>query len=146
MKKIQFKKEKGEILNQPLFYKQLETLLFTVKNGGYELIIKPFKEKRSVDQNALMWMWFTCLEQETGATKLDFYKHYCEKFIPDHCTYFRDGRFDSGGTSKLKTDVMSVFLKSIQADAASDFGIQLPTKEDLHFEEFLAQYERFTRQ
>lgn len=64
--KIHFIKEAGAIkwLGQPI-----ELLFNLLSNGEYSLEIKRKKKKRSVDQNALMWMWFTCIEDETGSDK-----------------------------------------------------------------------------
>jgi hypothetical protein len=35
---------------------------------------------------------------------------------------------------------MTVFLNQIQADAASEFGIALPSPEDRYWEEFYNEY------
>ena len=43
-------------------------------------------------------------------------------------------------TSKLNTKQMSDFMNKVQADAASELGIQLPIPEDRYFEEFYQQY------
>lgn len=144
MTTIIYKKENGSIKDKEQIFKKLESTFLTLKNGEYELVHKIHKKNRNNDQNALMWMWFACLENELGQDKQEIYQYYCEKFIPECCTYFRDGRFDSGGTSKLKTDEMAHFLKKIQADAASEFGCQLPTREDMFFDDFRMKYERYT--
>ena len=39
------------------------------------------RAKRSVDHNALYWMWLTCIEQETGNYKNDLHDLFREKYL-----------------------------------------------------------------
>ena len=41
----------------------LDYLFSTLKNGSYSLILKRVSEKRTVNQNDLMWLWFRCIER-----------------------------------------------------------------------------------
>jgi hypothetical protein len=113
-------------------------LFSTLKNGVYTLTIKRASEKRTLPQNDLMWLWFTCIESETGTSKQDVYLHYCKKFLskPDP---LGDGLI-SEGSSKLNTAQMADFMKKIQADASAEFGINLPVPEDRYFEHFFQQF------
>ena len=55
-------KEKGVVtLN-----KSFDFMCSQLRNGRYKLIIERYTEPRTLSQNALMWLWFTCIEQETG--------------------------------------------------------------------------------
>ena len=103
-----------------------------------EHVISLGKPKRSVNHNALMWMWFRCLADDTNSTAWEFYQYYCERFIKERCTY-KDGKF-SGGTSTLKSNEFSDLLNRIQADAASEFRNILPIPEDIQWEEFYNQF------
>jgi methionine synthase II (cobalamin-independent) len=47
------------------------------------------------------------------------------------------------GTSKLNTDQFTDFLKKVQSDASTEFGIKLPTPDDLYFESFKQEYGRY---
>jgi hypothetical protein len=140
MRTIVFKKDKGEIVDKGNLYHQFDNVLETIKNGAHEISFN--KPKRNVDQNALMWMWFNCLSQDTGMEPQDLYKHYSELFLFPHCTYNSAGKFKSGGTSILKTNEFADFLTKIQADAAIEFHNQLPTRDDLNFADFQNQYEQ----
>ena len=100
----------------------------------YEVVISRKKEKRSISQNALMWMWFECLAQETGHTKEQFHEHYCNMFLKKLSPI--DGQMVVGGTRALTKDAFTDFLNKVQADAASYFGVILPTPEDLYWAEF----------
>lgn len=118
----------------------LDYLFSTLKNGKYTLTIKRANEKRSVNQNALMWMWFNCIENETGTPKQDVHDYYCKKFLCRVVSFGEKMEKVVGETSRLNMQQMTDFLNKIQADAAAEFGIQLPIPEDRYFEEFYQQY------
>lgn len=134
MKKVTIRKEDGQVRVDT----NLDYLFSTLRNGVYTLTIKRASEKRTVAQNDLMWMWFACIENETGTAKEDVYNHYCKKFLskPDP---MGEG-FINDTSSRLNTKQMTDFMKKIQADAASEFGITLPVPEDRYFEDFYLQY------
>jgi hypothetical protein len=111
---------------------------------GFIIEWKRFKKVRSNDQNALYWMWLTCLEQETGQEKDSLHDYFREKYL--QVTY--DQVFDSErkilqSTTKLDTVAMKNYLDKIQVFAATELAVTLPDPEDRYFEEFLSQYERF---
>lgn len=118
----------------------LDYLFSTLKNGTYTLTVKRASEKRSVPQNDLMWMWFACMERETGTPKQDIHDYYCRQFLRKQIVWKDSVVTVIGQTSKLTTQQMTEFLKKVQADAATEFGIQLPVPDDRFFEEFYQQY------
>ena len=109
----------------------------------YEVVISRKKEKRSVSQNSLMWMWFECLAQETGHTKEQFHEHYCNMFLKKLSPI--DGQMVVGGTRALTKDAFTDFLNKVQADAASYFGVILPTPEDLYWSEFENYFKQYVK-
>lgn len=118
----------------------LDFLFSTLKNGSYSLTLKRVSEKRTINQNDLMWMWFKCIENSTGTEKNDIYMYYCKKFL---CKVIRVGEkvekvYET--SSMLNTTQMTEFLNKIQADAASELGIMLPIPDDRYFEAFYQQY------
>lgn len=46
--------------------KDFDYLCSKLRNGRYKLSIVRCSEKRTISQNDLMWMWFGCIEDETG--------------------------------------------------------------------------------
>lgn len=115
-------------------------LFSTLANGNYTITIKKAKEKRSIPQNDLMWLWFTCIERETGTPKDDVYMYYCKRFL---CKVIEIGGHQEkiyNTTSKLTKDEMTEFLNKVQADAATELGITLPLPEDRFFEQFYQQF------
>ena len=136
MKVVKVEKRDGRVsLDTDLDY-----LFSTLKNGSYSLILKRVSEKRTINQNDLMWMWFKCIENSTRTEKNDIYMYYCKKFL---CKVIRVGEkvekvYET--SSMLNTTQMTEFLNKIQADAASELGIMLPIPDDRYFEAFYQQY------
>ena len=140
---IPISKQGGEIKNLESLSKQINVALKTLSNGEFTLTITRRKTKRSVEQNSLMWMWFNCIENETGTPKQDVHDYCCRAFN------FRvveiNGKQEkvAGGTSKLTTVTMTNFLTKVQAWASSELGIILPNPDDLEFEQFKNYYKQF---
>lgn len=112
----------------------------SLRNGRYIITIAKEKEPRSLDQNALMWLWFTCIESETGTPRQDVHDYYCMRFLRREIVWNGSQRTIIEGTSKLTKDRMTTFLNEVQADAATEFGIRLPNPDDRFFEEFYNTY------
>lgn len=137
--KTRFVKEQGVI---KWFGQPIELMFNLIANGEYVLEIKKKVKKRTVDQNALMWMWFTCIEDETGTLKQDVHDYYCKMFLRRIIVINGKEETVVRTTSKLNTAEMTVFLNKIQADAASEFGIRLPSPDDQYFNSFTNRYEQ----
>lgn len=116
--------------------KDLGYLFSTLRNGTYTITIKRASEKRSINQNDLMWMWFTCVERETGTPKNDVYNFYTKKFLQKVVQVGDRLERCVESTSQLNKEQFTEFLNKVQADVASEFGIQLPIPEDRYFEQF----------
>ena len=142
-KTIRFIKKDGEVQYKQNLLNNLENALSTIANGNYIFSVKKEVKKRTLDQNALMWLWFTCIERETGTDKNDIHDYYCMLFLRRTAPINGEERVIISGTSKLNTAQFTDFLNKIQADAASEFGIKLPTPDDLYFESFKAEYGQY---
>jgi hypothetical protein len=137
MAKVVTMKKEGERLT---FDQELPYVFSLLANGTYSITIKRASEKRSIPQNDLMWMWFECIERETGTPKDDIYMYYCKRFL---CKVIEVGGHQEkiyNTSSKLNKEQMTEFLNKIQADAASELGIRLPLPEDRFFEQFYAHF------
>ena len=122
------------------FDQELPYVFSTLANGTYTLTIKRASEKRSISQNDLMWMWFQCISNETGTPKDEIYMYYCKKFLMRTMSIGERMERIYMTSSKLNSEQMTAFLNQIQADAASELGITLPTPQDRYFEQFYQQY------
>lgn len=130
------RKERGVVTMDKTF----EYMCSQLPNGTYTVSIKRTPVKRTLSQNALMWMWFQCMEAETGTLKQDIHDYYCQKFLARRAVIGGVEKWVTGGTSKLNTAQMTDFLNKVQADAASEFGIMLPLPSDRFYQEFLREY------
>ena len=120
--------------------KSFDFMCSQLRNGRYRVKIERFTEPRTLSQNALMWLWFTCIEQETGTAKQDVHDYYCNRFLR-RTSYFRGKEMViAGSTSKLNTVQMTDFLNKVQADAAAELGITLPLPADRYYNEFINEY------
>lgn len=125
---------------QVSYDKEPAAVISTLSNGMYTVTITRSKEPRSLDQNALMWLWFTCIEAETGTPRQDVHDYYCVMFLRKNISWNGMDRTVIEGTSKLTKERMTWFLNQVQADARTEFGINLPLPEDRYFEEFYQTY------
>lgn len=120
--------------------KSFELMCSLLRNGKYTVKITRKTEPRSISQNALMWMWFTCMEESTGQPKEDFHDYYKCKFLTREIAV--RGRWVRvvGNTSSLNTLQFTQFLEKIKADAAVEWGITLPLPEDRTYRDFVSEY------
>ena len=129
-------KKNGEVSME----QSLEYLCSKLANGTYDLTISRKKEPRTVAQNALMWMWFECISQETGTPKQDVHDYYCSLFLAKPISIGNKQVMVKGSSSSLSTADMTKFLNLIQADAQTELGINLPLPADRFYSEFIKEY------
>lgn len=135
-------KQKGTVPNYQSVISTLDSWLCSCGNGQYILSLKRKQTKRSISQNSLMWLWFAAIaqawEDATGWAwnAQDVHDAYCLMFLPKNTP---KGRI-AGSTSALTTEQMTEFLNKVQADAQTEYGIQLPNPEDQYFETWAEQY------
>ena len=122
------------------FDQELAYLFSTLANGTYSITVKKVQEKRSIAQNDLMWMWMTCIQNETDTPKDEVYMYYCKKFLMRTVKVGEKMERIYMTTSKLNTEQMTEFLNKVQADALSELGIRLPTPQDKFWEAFYQDY------
>ena len=120
--------------------KSFDYLCSTLRNGTYTLSIKRKTEPRTLSQNRLMWMWFTCLEASSGSSKEDWHDYYCDRFLADYVEIGGKVRRVVRRTSELTTKQFKDFLDKVQADAAVEEGVVLPLPEDQFFADFVDEY------
>lgn len=118
----------------------LESLTSLLGNGEYVITIEKKATPRSLNQNALMWMWFQCLEEETGNDKQDLHDWYCCKFLKREVCLNGQPVKVVGRTSALSTEEMTRFLNKVQVHASTELGIMLPLPQDRYYHEFYARY------
>ena len=98
----------------------------------WEIVIRPYRKPRTLDQNALIHSWFALIASETGNDPEDVKEALKAKFLPARFVDI-DGEMIEvrRSTAKLNVQEMSEFCNRMQAWAASELGIQLPTRDDM---------------
>ena len=103
------------------------------------MAIERVQRPRSNPQNRLMWLWFTIIAQSwseaVGRTITPEQVHdaYCQIFLP---VTMPNGATIAGSTSRLSSEEFTDFMNKVQADAASEYGIRLPTPEEAMYAQY----------
>lgn len=106
----------------------------------YTVEITEKKSRRTISQNALYWLWLTCISFETGNDKDDLHEYFKDKFlIPESFELFGEKR-DRRTTVKLNTIQFKYYLDSIQTFSNTQLSITLPDPEDKYWDEFYKYY------
>ena len=111
-----------------------------LRNGEYKVSITRKTKPRTISQNSLMWMWYTCKEEATGTPKEDSHDYYKSKYLSRDVAVGNKWYRVPGSTTDLNTLQMTNYLEKVKADAATEFGITLPLPEDRNYEAFVAEY------
>jgi hypothetical protein len=99
----------------------------------FQVEIKPWKNPRTLDQNALFHGWCKILSDEFGSDFEDTKEALKHKFLPPRYVEMDGETIEvRRSTAKLSAAEMWDLCNRIQAWAASDFGIILPTRMDYH--------------
>lgn len=119
--------EKGKIIFSPtqqrLFTKHLESL-----EGYVTIKVEKRTQRRSLDQNALLWFWLTCLENETGQPKDDIHD-YCKRKLLKRWITIKEKRVAViGGTSTMNSQEFTEYLETFRNFVAleEEFSYVLP--------------------
>ena len=107
---------------------------------SYSVEVRERKARRSLDQNALMWLWLTCIESETGNDRNDLHDYFKKKYIaPKEVEVFGVKELEYT-TTDLSTGQFKEYLDKIQAFASTELSITLPNPEDKIWDEFFDFY------
>ncbi len=104
-----------------------------------EVIVRPYKKKRSLAQNNLLWMWLGLIanylgdEHGIGTTSEDLKEEFQERFIGLKTYLKSDGTVGQRlrGTSELNTAEFTEFLNRIDVYCGSELGLRLPHPDDI---------------
>ena len=96
----------------------------------WAVTVEPYKERRSLNQNSLLWKWNGLIAQETGNDVDLVHDTLKKKFLaPEEITLFGEKTLYRS-TARLDTRAMSNYLEQVYAFATSELGILLPVPED----------------
>lgn len=113
-----------------------------LKDGvRFDVKISRHRPKRSLAQNCTYWMWIGCIHEETGNDCDMLHELLKRKFLGVETFDVCGERLEkSRSTKTLSTADFSAYIAKVQAWAASELAIRLPTPEDLAWEDFYEQY------
>jgi len=109
--------------------------------GGrkWQVTIEPFKKKRTLSQNALMWKWIgevaNLVHKETGQDADDIHEFFKTKFLPARIVEIAGETIERRTTTKLSTQEMSDYMTKIHAFVTSELGFILPLPEEMHLKD-----------
>lgn len=110
----------------------------------YDVTVKIHRDKRTVDQNRLLFLWIGCISHETGYFKDEVYEIFKKKFLGTETFEMWGEKVERvRSTTSLDTKQFSHYLEKIQQFASSEMGIILPDPKDKYFEQFYQQYKDF---
>jgi len=128
--------------------------------------LKEIRQKRSIDANALYWVWLTCLSFETGYQKDDLHRLFRANYLqrqdweiesiikPDLWQQMKKELYNfnhfqgleriidliSESTTGLDTSRFSEYMKKVQIFSREFFGIILVNLDEANFKEFYREY------
>lgn len=122
------------------FMRQVEALHGL--DGPHQIELKPYKRRRSLDQNALYWLWMTELSKYLKARGRKFAsQEWCHEAMKHSFLGYRrtervdvktgevQTREELRSTTKLSTGDMTHYLQQVEAWAAG-IGCLLPVPDD----------------
>lgn len=99
-------------------------------SNGYNVVIT---EDMSISQQALYWIWLTCMEDETGTERGEIHEHLKEEFN------------DGESTTNLDKFNMQKYMMKVNAWASSEFMVYLPSPGDNGFQAFFDKYSKYKK-
>ncbi len=113
MQKIKAKIKDGKIY--PAENKHWEWVLKCYEDKNVNIIIKQFKNNRSLAQNSLYWLYMGLISRETGETPERLHKFFKSEFLPIiQYQIFGKVRADLASSSNLDVNEFTEYLNKIE--------------------------------
>ena len=100
-------------------------------NGDYEITIRPYKSKRSIEQNKRLWKIYQVIAECVWVDGRQFSSEVWHEHFKGLYLGFEEIEMPNGdvlkrpiSTANIKTDGMTQYQDSIQAWAANNYSIQ----------------------
>jgi hypothetical protein len=113
---------------------------YIINKNKYILTFGEIKEKRTLDQNKLYWVWLNCIEMETGNDKDELHEYFKDKLLPKMRLEMFDDTYERRSTKNLDTAMFSEYLERIKEFARDKLNIRLLSPEEKEFEAFYNCY------
>ena len=100
----------------------------------WAITIEPYRKKRSLSQNSLMWKWVNEVAEHvrdaTGQDADDIHEFFKVKFLPSKIVEINGETIEYRTTTKLSTAEMSQYMDMIYAWVTTELGLLLPMPQD----------------
>lgn len=100
----------------------------------WAITIEPYRKKRTLSQNALMWKWINEVAQyvheATGQDSDDVHEFFKVKFLPARIVELGGEIIEWRTTTRLTTAEMSEYMNKIYAWVTTELGLLLPVPQD----------------
>lgn len=100
----------------------------------WQVTVEPYRKKRSLNQNALMWKWLNevagHVRDHTGMDSDDIHEFFKQKFLPSRIIEIAGETVEHRTTTKLTTAEMSEYMDAIYRFCTSELGLLLPLPEE----------------
>ncbi len=98
------------------------------RSKPWEASVRPYRKGRSIQANNLFHAWMAILGDHTGYSLEDMKVLMKEQFLTPRMVSFRGmNRLLYPSTAELKSAEFTAFMDKIQAWAATDLGVTLPS-------------------
>lgn len=110
----------------------------------YDVTISLKREKRTLPQNKLYWMWLTIMAEDIGTDKNYLHNEFSNRYLDKEEVTGIHGEviYKPISTTKLNTAQFTKYLDQIQVFASSELGIVLPTPEHEAWSIFVEQFDQ----
>lgn len=100
-------------------------------NGDYEITVRPYKSKRSIEQNRRLWKIYQVIAESVWVDGRRFSSEIWHEHLKGLHLGYEEIQMPSGevakrpiSTANLKADDMATYQNQIQAWAANNYAIQ----------------------
>lgn len=119
----------------------IEYLRSAIQGGPQNVRIKPYRKKRSLAQNSLMWLWYEEIRKHIFESQGDMYtsedihEWFKQLFLPKRVIEFKTKILEiQTGTKELNTLEMMEYLEKLDYYCADKLNLMLSKPEDLWLE------------
>jgi len=113
--------KKRIILREPRHRDYAQTFvgeLRIVPDAPLEVVIRPYKKNRSIEQNNTYWDWVATIGNDLGYPKDDMHEVLMRKFLKPHSIEIDGEVIEVFSTKRLNTKEMSAYMEHIMRFAA----------------------------
>lgn len=97
-------------------------------DGSYQITIQKVSTNRSLNQNNLYWQWLTIISDNTGNDVNELHTYFKTVFLGMKTTEVFGRVIETVSDSHtLSVSEFANYMTQVQAFAASELGIELPT-------------------